>query len=59
MEETRCAAVLGKSLTGLQLVVMEGPAAAGAETVRVKLCLTGANRLRGANTTCHYRYRGG
>ncbi len=57
VEETRSAAVWGKSLTGLQLV-MEGPSAAGAETVRVKLCLTGANCLRGANTTCHYRYGG-
>ena len=58
MEETRCAAVWGECVTGRQLVVMEGPAAAGAETLRVKLCLTGANCLRGTNTTCHYHYRG-
>lgn len=34
---------------------MEGPSAAGAAPVWVKQCLTGANCLRGANTTCHYR----
>lgn len=56
-EEIRSAAVWGKSLTGLQLV-MEGPSEAGAVTVRVKQCLTGANGLRGANTTCHYHSGG-
>lgn len=53
MEETRSAAEWGKSLTDLQLV-MEGPSAAGVVTVGAKQCLTGANCLRGANTTCHY-----
>lgn len=39
--DTGFAAVWEQPLTGLQLV-MEGPSAAGAETVGVKLCLTGA-----------------
>lgn len=55
--ETKTAAEWEKCLTGLQLV-MEGPSAAGAKSVWVKLCLTGANCLRGGDMTYHYRCRG-